>query len=283
MVNMLFIAGPVDATELHEHDWHEEIHLLMAKEEGWITYDAWRAFTVGKGTMPDNKIGHLNHIALLRATALLAYLPDQRTAGVFMEISQAISMEIPVAWFGSDVWESHWSLALKRIQRVPDVPAGLAYCLGAASEQQGRNAQMSELHVQRLSPGAQLPTKSFADDAGYDLYCAESVVIPPGEFRDISIGIAVEPPPGVWYRIVGRSSTFRKRGLLVIEGIIDQGYRGELFVAVTNLGDEDAHVVSGERLAQMIPHKTLLNMQPEWRDQLAPHARGTQGFGSTGR
>jgi dUTPase len=69
----------------------------------------------------------------------------------------------------------------------------------------------------------------------------------------------------------------------VIEGILDHGYRGELFVGITNLDPETpALVKQGERLAQMIPHTNFRTIEPIWVAELTPHERGDQGFGSSG-
>src|SRR3712207_7281797 len=43
-----------------------------------------------------------------------------------------------------------------------------------------------------------------------------------------------------------------RRGLLVIEGVIDNAYTGELLVACLNFAGEDVHVKEGDRLAQLI-------------------------------
>jgi dUTP pyrophosphatase len=141
---------------------------------------------------------------------------------------------------------------------------------------------VSDVKILRLSDNAQLPSRGFDDDAGFDLYVSQKMVVDPGKWADVPIGIAIEAPAGVWFRIVGRSSTFRSRRLLVIEGIIDHGYRGELFVGVTNLGEAPAYIDVGERLAQMIPHYNFPYVIPQWTDELSPHARGDNGFGSTG-
>lgn len=140
----------------------------------------------------------------------------------------------------------------------------------------------SVLKIKKEHTLAQLPTKGHDDDAGWDLYTCADVIIQPGYWEDIPIGISIEPPPGIWFRIVGRSSTFRKRRLLVIEGIIDAGYRGELFVGCWNAGSEPAHIEVGERLCQMLPQYNMLHFSPEWADRLAMSVRGTGGFGSTG-
>lgn len=134
-----------------------------------------------------------------------------------------------------------------------------------------------------LVDNALLPTKGYADDAGYDLFVTERRVIEPGETMDIPTGVAVEFPVGTWGMIVGRSSTLRKRGLLINIGIIDYGYRGELFLNTANLGQDAVFIDPGERLGQLLlMNNVSLGLTPVFVDELNPHLRGDKGFGSTG-
>lgn len=134
-----------------------------------------------------------------------------------------------------------------------------------------------------LQPGADLPSRGHHDDAGLDLYCVEAVKIPPGEFVDVDCGCCVQLPPGVWALLVGRSSTLRKRRLLVSLGVIDTGYRGGLLAGVWNLGEAEAAIEVGDRLAQLIlvPNLTT-GYEPVSVRELESSERGVAGFGSTG-
>ena len=110
------------------------------------------------------------------------------------------------------------------------------------------------------------------------------VDILPGETVDVHTDIKISMPPKTYARITGRSSTLRKLGLLVYEGIIDNGYTGEMFVCVHNLGKETFHVEKGMRLAQMI-FGTIEDIR--WSElpeiKADPRKRGDAGFGSTGK
>lgn len=134
----------------------------------------------------------------------------------------------------------------------------------------------------------QLPTRAHPGDAGYDLYVAEDTYVPYDAFTDVPCGVRVAMPPGIWARIIGRSSTLRRRSLLVAEGTIDEGYRGPLFAGVRNLNGKGVLVEKGERLAQLVP---MFNVAPDFRPRWAsatefgaiPHdGRGEAGFGSSG-
>jgi dUTP pyrophosphatase len=143
-------------------------------------------------------------------------------------------------------------------------------------------AMVQNIYWTPLLTGAREPTRAHPDDAGFDLYVAQNVYVQPGEFVDVRSGVAVQLPPGYWGMLTGRSSTLRKRGLLVNPGIIDNGYRGELFAGVWNLGQTTVRVHEGERLAQLIPIMGTDEWAMQRVDQLDQAERGTQGFGSTG-
>lgn len=127
----------------------------------------------------------------------------------------------------------------------------------------------------------QAPKDQYTGDAGCDLYTSEETWIQPGTFVDVPCGIAVAFPEGIWGRITGRSSTIRKKGLLVIEGIIDNGYTGPIFAGVWNLTDRPVLVKVGERLAQLIPMR-LVPVEFVEVDELPETERGSRGFGSSG-
>lgn len=127
------------------------------------------------------------------------------------------------------------------------------------------------------------PTQAYGDDAGFDLYVSSECTIQPGQVVDVPCGVAVELPPSVWVLLIGRSSTLRKRYLMVNPGIIDPGYRGELFAGVMNLSDAPVTVEVGERLAQMIFMPNLsYGVRLNQVVSLQPHERGSNGFGSSG-
>jgi dUTP pyrophosphatase len=126
-----------------------------------------------------------------------------------------------------------------------------------------------------------LPYRRYPGDCGYDLFVAKAVTIPVGEFRDVPTNIRCQMPLNTWGLIIGRSSTFRKRRLLVVPGIIDNGYRGELFTGVFNMNKHEAVVEAGERLAQFI---LMPLVTPEVVfGEVDDTDRGSKGFGSTGQ
>lgn len=125
------------------------------------------------------------------------------------------------------------------------------------------------------------PYRAHDTDTGYDLTCTERVVIQPGAYADVHCSIAVKLPPNTWALLTGRSSTFRRHGLLVIPGVIDNGYRGELFSALYNVRSVPFEVQPGMRLTQMILIP-MVTPAVQYTESLGRTERGTAGFGSTG-
>lgn len=139
--------------------------------------------------------------------------------------------------------------------------------------------------VLRVAGDGELPTRAHSDDVGLDLYTwGHDWVIDPGEFRDVDCGIRVEFPEGVWGMIVGRSSTLRKKKLLVMTGIIDTGYTGPLFAGVQNMSPYPTKIEEGERVAQLVLFPNVTERISVVRvEKLGKNGgRGERGFGSSG-
>lgn len=128
-----------------------------------------------------------------------------------------------------------------------------------------------------------LPTRGYKSDAGLDIYVSEDTIVEPHTFADIRSHIAVNLPTGTWGYLVGRSSTLRKKGLLVNPGVIDNGYTGELYSAVWNLTSDPVKIHAGERVAQLILMPNITpDYKPEWVTEAVESERGDNAFGSSG-
>ena len=144
---------------------------------------------------------------------------------------------------------------------------------------------MTELQIHRLDPDLPLPSPSHPGDAGLDLFAAEEVTLKPGERAAVRTGIALAIPDGHAALVVPRSGLALRHGLSVVNGpgLIDAGYRGEVMVILVNLDrDEAVTLHRGDRIAQLVivdvPAISLREV-----DELPESARGSGGFGSTGR
>ncbi len=142
-----------------------------------------------------------------------------------------------------------------------------------------------KLRIKRLRQEAHLPEYSHGplEDAGLDLRAAEAVTLEPGVPQLVATGLAIELPPGHEAQIRPRSGLALKHAITLPNSpaTIDPGYRGEIRVILLNLGKENYQVHAGDRIAQMVVarYETV-----EWEEgELGDSARGTEGFGSSGR
>ena len=139
---------------------------------------------------------------------------------------------------------------------------------------------MNWIKLKPRKEGAQVPSKGYDDDAGLDLYCLESKVIWPFCTADMDTGYDIKVPDGHWGTIKSRSSTFKRRRLVVFEGVIDPGYTGQLSVLVWNPTFFPRFVRSGDRLGQLLIHRHI-ECVTIVIDTMPQTSRGAKGFGST--
>ena len=140
--------------------------------------------------------------------------------------------------------------------------------------------------LQWLPHGEGLSLPAYATDgaAGMDVVAAEDVVLPPGGRHAVATGFAMAIPPGYEVQVRPRSGLALKHGVTCLNtpGTIDSDYRGEVKVILANLGDAPFTVARGDRIAQLVP-APVQRATVEVRDALDDTARGSGGFGSTGR
>lgn len=141
----------------------------------------------------------------------------------------------------------------------------------------------NHIHARWIGEGKQ-PQLAHSDDAGFDLtYHGDlPIVVYPTQTCNIPTGISIQLPPNTWGMITGRSSTFMKRQLLTPLSVIDNGFRGELFAVVRNIGDEPQEIQPDERIAQLIIMPMLSHLVAWTHGTLDNTKRGSDGFGSTG-
>jgi dUTP pyrophosphatase len=145
---------------------------------------------------------------------------------------------------------------------------------------------MVEIQIARLpyANGLPLPARATAGSAGFDVASAEEGTLAPGERRLFGTGFRVAIPEGYEVQIRPRSGLALKHGITLpnTPATIDSDYRGELKIALVNLGTEAFEVTRGMRIAQLL----VARVEPaEFRavEELPPSGRGEGGFGSTGR
>lgn len=129
-----------------------------------------------------------------------------------------------------------------------------------------------------MSPDAYPPYKKYEGDAGWDLAVRRNYELLKGHHL-LSTGIYMSLPHGYWGHIMPRSSTLEKYGLEIIDAVIDNGFRGELYIQA--VAHREIFIPKGTRLAQIIPRVIVPAFWTKV-DKLPSSDRGENGFGSTG-
>lgn len=143
--------------------------------------------------------------------------------------------------------------------------------------------QHLKVAIKRVDKSLPLPVYATGGSVGFDLLCRESVEILPRRIELIPGNVIVRIPAGYFLMLTLRSSTPRRKSLLIPNGvgIIDQDYCGdgdELKVQVLNFSEEAVLIKKGERIAQGL---FLPVMRVEW-EEIEEVGTGRGGFGSTG-
>ena len=141
--------------------------------------------------------------------------------------------------------------------------------------------------VKLLDNSAAIPERASEGAAGYDLRaCIDApITLRRGEISFVPTGIAIELPGKEFVALLtARSGLACKHGITLANsvGVIDSDYRGEIKVALINLGSSDFVINPGERIAQMLIMPVALP-QLSVVEELSETIRGGGGFGSTGR
>lgn len=172
----------------------------------------------------------------------------------------------------------------------------LVYLLGAISTSQlffflatmfmvmleSKQNSIPTLRVQKRHHAAVLPSKGEPDAAGYDL-TAITIHKTVGDVTYYDTGLSVEPDPGYYTEIVPRSSLSKSGYVLANSvGIIDNGYRGNLLIALLKIEKEKPDLDLSKPICQLILRKQEYCNLVE-TDFLSESIRGTGGFGSTDR
>lgn len=136
--------------------------------------------------------------------------------------------------------------------------------------------------------GLALPAYETALSAGMDVRAAVAqdapLTLDAGARALVPTGLTIALPAGYEAQIRPRSGLAFKHGVTCLNtpGTIDADYRGEVKVLLINLGPEPFVIQRGERIAQIVIAPVT---QGAWDvvETLSETARGSGGFGSTGR
>lgn len=160
------------------------------------------------------------------------------------------------------------------LSRRPAPPAS------SSTESTMEDEMMTLVPVQVPAQSAQMQ-RGTPGSAAWDLCSPVSCKLPAGRVTQINLQFRAAIPPGWYLQLVTRSS-LAKQGIVVVGGVIDSDYRGDISVLLVNLGKEDFEVQEGDRVAAAI---FLEHGEPVFStvEELPTSQRAAGGFGSTGR
>lgn len=141
-----------------------------------------------------------------------------------------------------------------------------------------------KVKIQRVDKALSLPKYETAGSVGFDFVARENTTIAPKAIALVPGNVVVEVPANYMLVVSLRSSTPRKKGLLMPHGIgvIDHDYCGpqdEIKIQVYNFTDQPVTVLRGEKVAQGI----FVHIDKfEWEEVAQIREKSRGGFGSTG-
>lgn len=142
---------------------------------------------------------------------------------------------------------------------------------------------MLKIKVKKLTETARIPRKTHRGDLCFDFFIDEDVCLTSGTTKAIKTGVALELPEGYGLELYPRSSASMSG--IIIDGKIDNGYRGEIKIIATFVGKSNEDILTyqkGDRIAQGVLTK-IYDVEIEEVDELSDTERADKGFGSSGR
>lgn len=149
------------------------------------------------------------------------------------------------------------------------------------AEKAVRAQERETLKVLLCRDGARAPERLTPGAACYDVYAPTGFDLPRGKIVEVHAGVKLALPPNTVGRLLPRSSLARK-GVVVMGGVIDPDYRGEVIVVLKNTSQQGLYIAAGDRMCQLAIYPTL-TPAVQVVTSLDDTARGEGGFGSTGR
>lgn len=146
-----------------------------------------------------------------------------------------------------------------------------------------------KVKVYRTRPAAKLPQRAHETDAGMDFFFAPAegaaARVRPNQSVLLETGIKMEVPPGCMLQIMNKSGIASKRQLITGACVVDEGYNGEIFVNLQNIGKDTQYIEPGQKIAQGVfvrIEKPDLHLIEEDAVYGGETARGAGALGSTG-
>jgi dUTP pyrophosphatase len=138
-----------------------------------------------------------------------------------------------------------------------------------------------KIQIKKLTDTAKVPAYAHEGDVGIDIFSDETVTIMPGQREQIKSGVAIQFEPGYAALVWDKGSIGIGKGLKVMGGVFDAGYRGDYTICLHNLSDQPQTIEQGDKIAQIVFQKVEI-ADIELVDELSDTARGQGRLGSTG-
>jgi dUTP pyrophosphatase len=145
------------------------------------------------------------------------------------------------------------------------------------------SSKLPECYIYKTDKDAIIPLKSKTSDVGYDL----TIIKEEKKFMNNIIlydtGIKINVKYGLYAEVVPRSSLSKSGYILANSiGIIDNSYRGNIFIALTKINPEASDIKLPFKCCQLIFRKQVHVDIEEVVEEFDETARNEGGFGSTG-
>lgn len=136
-----------------------------------------------------------------------------------------------------------------------------------------------QIPIKRFDSNFPLPTPTKGA-ACFDLFCRETVTIPPHQIKAVAQNAAVKVPEGYALLLFTRSSTGMRTGLMLANsvGVLDPFYSGdkdEIYGFMLNFTDKPVTVEAGDRILQGM----IIRREPvSWEEVESMNDEGHGGY-----
>ena len=142
-------------------------------------------------------------------------------------------------------------------------------------------------YYRKIRESARSPHKVTKGSIGFDLCLSldlclnEHTTFPPFQITKVDLGIILYPPPHSYFQLVAKSGLALYQGLIVVGGVIDPDYRGEVSALIQNIGNKEQRLTKGTPIAQAISKTAIPPLMKLWpaNTPMATTERGGKGFG----
>jgi dUTP pyrophosphatase len=132
---------------------------------------------------------------------------------------------------------------------------------------------------------AKFPTKAYEDDAGWDIYSIEDIIVPRCSRILVRTGVHLQLKSGWECQVRPRSGNAIKSGITVLNtpGTIDSSYIGEVQVILFNTARKDVLLQKHSKVAQLVFSRIPYIKLNSLSSRPVNETRGSNGFGSSGK